>query len=109
MNNSFLRHDKADLVMSLTVQPKSSKDELLGDHNGRCKVRITAPPTDGKANLHLVKYLAKLFRVSKSQVIIEKGKSSKYKQVRIVNPAALPRVFNDSEHAGDQVSSGNNQ
>ena len=107
MNDSFLRRDNADLVLSLTVQPKSSKDELLGNHDGRCKVRITAPPTDGKANLHLVKYLAKLFHVSKSQVIIEKGKSSKYKQVRIINPGALPRVFNDYELTGEQVSSGN--
>lgn len=97
MNPGFLRRDNADLVLSLTIQAKSSKDEVLGDHDGRCRVRITAPPTDGKANLHLIKYLARLFRVSKSHVVIEKGKSSKYKQVRIINPAVLPKFFNDCE------------
>jgi uncharacterized protein (TIGR00251 family) len=101
MNGSFVRRDNTDLVLSLTVQPKSSKDELLGDHNGRCKVRITAPPVDGKANLHLIKYLAKLFRVSKSQVIIEKGETNKHKQVRIIRPVAVPAVFDASEDSGD--------
>jgi uncharacterized protein (TIGR00251 family) len=101
MNGSFVRRDNTDLVLSLTVQPKSSKDELLGDHNGRCKVRITAPPVDGKANLHLIKYLAKLFRVSKSQVIIEKGETNKHKQVRIIRPVAVTAVFDASEDSGD--------
>ena len=96
MNNSFVKHDNADLILSLTIQPKSSKDQLVGDHNGRCKIRITAPPVDGKANLHLIKYLAKLFQVSKSQVIIEKGETSKHKQVRIIKPTTVPAVFDAS-------------
>lgn len=103
MNSSFLRQDNADLVLLLTVQPKSSKDGLVGEHNGRCKVRITAPPVDGKANRHLIKYLAELFRVSKSQIIIEKGESSKHKQVRIIKPAALPPIFDVSEDSGEQI------
>jgi len=93
VNASFFRWENADLVLSLSVQPKSSKDELIGEYNGRCKIRITAPPVDGKANRHLVKYLAKLFGVSKNRVILEKGGTSKHKQVRIIKPTALPAGF----------------
>lgn len=99
MNHSFVKRDNADLILSLTIQPKSSKDELVGTHSGRYKVRITAPPVDGKANLHLIKYLAKLFRISKSQVIIEKGGTCKHKQVRIIKPTVVPAVF-DAEPSG---------
>ncbi len=99
MSNSFVKHEHADLILSLTIQPKSSKDQVVGEHNGRCKVRITAPPVDGKANLHLIRYLAKLFRVCKSQVIIEKGETSKHKQVRIIEPTSVPAVFDVSGYS----------
>lgn len=80
-------------MLRLTVQPKSSRDQIVGIHANRLKVRITAPPVDGKANSHLIKYLAKLFRVSKSQVSIERGETSKHKQVRVNNTVQLPAAF----------------
>lgn len=61
------------LVLRLYIQPKASRDTIIGLHGDEVKVAITAPPVDGQANAHLVKYLAKQFRVAKSQVLIEKG------------------------------------
>ena len=61
------------LVLRLYIQPKASRDSIVGLHGDEVKVAITAPPVDGQANSHLVKFLGKQFRVAKSQVVIEKG------------------------------------
>lgn len=61
------------LVLRLYIQPKASRDSIVGLHGDEVKVAITAPPVDGQANSHLVKFLGKLFRVAKSQVVIEKA------------------------------------
>ncbi|HKN04089.1 MAG TPA: DUF167 family protein YggU [Buttiauxella sp.] len=78
------------LVLRLYIQPKASRDSLIGLHGDELKVAITAPPIDGKANAHLVKYLAKQFRVAKSQVVVEKGELGRHKQVKIIDPQQIP-------------------
>ncbi len=77
-------------MLRLYVQPRASRDEFCGLHGENLKIRITAPPTDGKANQHLRKYLAKLFRVPVSQVTLLRGASSRNKQFSIENPRQLP-------------------
>ncbi len=78
------------LVLRLYIQPKASRDALVGVHGDELKVAITAPPVDGQANAHLVKFLAKQFRVAKGQVVIEKGELGRHKQVKIINPQHIP-------------------
>ena len=83
------------LILSVRVQPKASSDEIVGpaaDALGgeSLKVRITAPPVDGKANAHLVKFLAKAFGVAKSRVVVVAGDSGRQKRVQISAPAKLP-------------------
>ncbi|MEX5383745.1 DUF167 family protein YggU [Cronobacter muytjensii] len=78
------------LVLRLYIQPKASRDSIIGLHGDELKVAITAPPVDGQANAHLVKYLAKQFRVTKSQVVIEKGELGRHKQVKIIDPQQIP-------------------
>lgn len=78
------------LVLRLYIQPKASRDALVGVHGDELKVAITAPPVDGQANAHLVKFLAKQFRVAKGQVTIEKGELGRHKQVKIINPQQIP-------------------
>lgn len=78
------------LVLRLYIQPKASRDSIIGLHGNELKVAITAPPVDGKANAHLIKYLAKQFRVAKSQVLIEKGELGRHKHIKIVDPQQIP-------------------
>lgn len=78
------------LVLRLYIQPKASRDSLVGIHGDELKVAITAPPVDGKANAHLVKYLAKQFRVAKGQVVIEKGELGRHKHIKIIDPQQIP-------------------
>ena len=63
--------DNNDLILRLRIQPKASSNELaeiLGDER---KLRITAPPVDGKANKHIIALLAKMCKVAKGDVTIE--------------------------------------
>ncbi|MCL4115596.1 UNVERIFIED_CONTAM: hypothetical protein GTU68_058643 [Idotea baltica] len=62
----------------------------MGD---RLKIAITAPPVDGKANKHLVKFLAKQFKVAKSQINIVSGETDRDKTVQIEAPGCLPEKF----------------
>ena len=78
------------LVLRLYIQPKASRDAIIGLHGDEVKVAITAPPVDGQANAHLVKFLAKQFRVAKSQVLLEKGELGRHKQIKIINPQQIP-------------------
>ncbi|WP_114765834.1 DUF167 family protein YggU [Vibrio rhodolitus] len=79
-----------DVVLRLYIQPKASRDKIVGLHGEEIKIAITAPPVDGKANAHLTKYLAKQFKVAKGLVNIEKGELGRHKQVRIISPNQIP-------------------
>lgn len=82
-----------DLRLRLYIQPKASRDQIVGLHGDELKVAITAPPVDGKANAHLSKFLAKQFKVAKGFIEIEKGELGRHKQVRITAPQQLPPVI----------------
>lgn len=84
---------QGDLVLKLYVQPKASRDQIVGLHGQELKIAITAPPIDGKANNHLTKYLSKQFKVAKSHISIEKGELGRHKQVRINSPSQIPNII----------------
>lgn len=78
-----------DWVLQLRVQPRASRDELLLDGE-RLRLRITAPPVDGAANAHIVRFLAHEFGVAKSRVDIVRGLTGREKTVRIASPTVIP-------------------
>ncbi|MCW8347825.1 DUF167 family protein YggU [Vibrio sp. ZSDZ65] len=90
---SAVAWDGCDLVLHVYIQPKASRDKLVGLHGNEFKIAITAPPVDGKANAHLIKYLAKVCKVAKSQVCIEKGELGRHKQIRVIDPVLTPNEF----------------
>ncbi len=71
------------ITITVRVQPRSSGDGIAGLHEGRLKIRISAPPVEGKANERLTEVIAKAFGVSKSSVEIIKGHTSRLKTIRI--------------------------
>lgn len=85
-----VEQDQDDLILRLYIQPKASRDQIVGLHGDEIKVAITAPPVDGKANGHLTKYLAKQCKVAKGQITIEKGELGRHKQLRISDPKVIP-------------------
>ncbi|WP_286236656.1 DUF167 domain-containing protein [Neptuniibacter halophilus] len=90
----WFQWQSGDLILDCHLQPKASKDEFCGDHGDSLKIRITAPPVDGKANAHLVKYLAKQFGVAKNAVTIVKGELARQKRVKITQPVKIPESLN---------------
>ena len=76
------------VIFTVRVVPRASKSEIVGEHDGALKVRIASPPVDGAANTELIKLLAKTFRVSKSQIEIINGQTSKTKQIKITKTDA---------------------
>ncbi|MGB7933789.1 MAG: DUF167 family protein [Gammaproteobacteria bacterium] len=79
-----------DLVLAIHLQPGSARDTLAGTHGERLKIKVTAAPVDGRANDHLIRYLAVLFDVPCSQVNLLAGRSSRIKRVCIHRPGRLP-------------------
>ncbi len=73
------------LTFSVRVIPRASRSEIVGEHDGSLKVRLASPPVDGAANAELIKLFAKKFGVSKSDVEILSGETSKNKRIKIIN------------------------
>ena len=83
------RWDGGDLVLTVRVQPRASRDELLFD-GARLKARITAPPVDGAANAHLLRFLAAEFGVAPSRTELVRGTTGREKVVRVTAPSKIP-------------------
>jgi len=71
------------MILKVYLQPKSSKNEVVGPYRDGIKVKVTAPPVEGKANEALIKFLAKELKVSASSVEILKGHNSREKMILI--------------------------
>ena len=93
MSTRFYSWHHDELVLNVYVQPRASRDEIVGPHGDCLKVRITAPPVEGKANTHLLKFLAKQFGVSRQQISLISGQQGRHKQLRIDQPSRLPAVI----------------
>jgi len=83
-------------TFSVRIQPRSSKNGVTRMEDGTLKIRLTAPPVDGAANEALVKFLSEALSVSKSQVEIVTGHTSREKRVKIsgMSEADVIRLLN---------------
>ena len=78
----FLGTDQHGAVfLNVYVQPRASSNQVCGLHGEALRVRITAPPVDDKANVMLINFFAKLFKISKSSINIAQGKQSRNKKI----------------------------
>ena len=71
------------VLMGVRVSPGASRSRVMGEHGGRLKLSVAAPPERGKANEAVVELLAKELRVKKSQITVVRGETSKQKTVLI--------------------------
>ncbi len=90
MNDTWYRWEDQDLILQVRVQPRAKRDELVEPQGEQLRIRITAPPVDGKANVHLRKFLAALFQVPYSTVTLLAGSTGRDKRLRIKAPQQLP-------------------
>lgn len=80
---AIARRDGDDLLLEVRVQPRASRTEFAGALGDRLRVRLQAPPVDGRANAALVEFLADAFEVPRARVTIEHGLSGRDKRVRV--------------------------
>ena len=81
--SDWLRSDGGDALLCLHIQPGAKKTEVAGLHGAALKIRLAAPPVDGKANDCLIDFLAGILGVAKRRVELISGASSRAKRVRI--------------------------
>jgi uncharacterized protein (TIGR00251 family) len=81
-----LHHGKAGAAIAVRVTPRMSKNEIYEIlDNGTVKIRLTAPPVDGKANAALAEFLAKILNVPIGNIEIVAGITGRDKLITILN------------------------
>ena len=89
----FFKWQGDDLIISVRVQPRAANDTFAEYNDEYIKVRITAPPINGKANAHLIAFLSKAFKVAKSGILLLSGETGRNKRLLIQQPKALPEAI----------------
>ena len=71
------------VTLTLHIQPGAKKTEIAGLHGDALKIRLSAPPVDGKANEALVKFVAEALKLPKSAVNLKSGQTSRRKVLEV--------------------------
>jgi uncharacterized protein (TIGR00251 family) len=87
------RRDGTDLVLEVRVQPRAAHSEFAGPFGDRLRIRLQAPPVDGRANAALIGFLADAFDVPRARISIEHGRSGRDKRVRIRDLGPVPTAL----------------
>ena len=85
---AWLRDVAGGVEVEVLVQPRASRTRVVGEHGGRLKIQLAAPPVDGEANAALVAFLADALGVRKGDVAIVRGETGRRKTVRIAGATA---------------------
>lgn len=79
----WIRTDGDGVILTLHIQPGARKTGIAGQHGDALKIRLAAPPVDGKANAALIDFLARKLGAGKAAVSLVAGDASRSKRVRI--------------------------
>lgn len=85
MSDLYYVEPDGTVVLSVYVQPSASRDSVVGRHGGALKVRVTAPPVGGEANLALVRLVASELGMRRADVEVSAGASKRSKRLRLRN------------------------
>lgn len=83
MSDWFRQAGDGRITLTLHIQPGAKKTEFAGRHGDALKIRLAAPPVDGKANEALIKFLAETLHLPKSAVTLKSGQSSRRKVLEV--------------------------
>jgi uncharacterized protein len=88
-----LRRDGDDWLLEVRVQPGASRTGFAGLHGERLRIRLNAPPVDGRANEALVEFIAAACGVAKSRVTLERGLAGRQKCLRLRGLREIPAAL----------------
>ena len=91
--SEWYRRTENAVTLTLNVQPGAKRNEICGLHGEALKIKLAAPPVEGRANEALIKYIAALFDVPQRQVALKQGSQSRHKVLEIagslIDPVSL--------------------
>jgi len=93
---AWYRRNGETITLTLHVQPGAKRCEISGLHGEALKVRLAAPPVEGRANEALQKFIAELFAVPQRQVELIQGAQSRLKVVAVSGSNIDPENLLDS-------------
>jgi len=79
----WLKPVAGGVIIALYVQPRASKNEIVGEQDGALKIRLTSPPVEGAANKLCCEFIAKTCGLPKRDVTIHSGDKSRHKRLLI--------------------------
>ena len=79
-----LREEADGVSFEVRVQPRSSKTEICGIHDGALCVRLTSPPVDGAANRQCIELLSRKMKIPKRAVRIASGANARRKRLKVL-------------------------
>jgi uncharacterized protein (TIGR00251 family) len=75
-------------LLTVHVQPGAKKTEIAGLYGDALKIRLAAPPVDGKANATLIAFVASRLGLPRSAVSLKSGQTSRHKVLDVLDPPA---------------------
>ena len=83
------------ITLTLHIQPGAKKTEFAGLHGDALKIRLAAPPVDGKANEALIRFIADTLKLPKSAINLKSGQTSRRKVLEVSggDPSALAALI----------------
>ncbi|MFO7155246.1 MAG: DUF167 domain-containing protein [Pseudomonadota bacterium] len=87
----WLREVEGGVKVEILVQPRASRTRAVGEHDGRLKIQVAAPPVDGAANAELLSFLAERLKLPRRDLAIVAGETGRRKTIllRGVDPATV--------------------
>ena len=83
--SQWLRTGNGRITLTLHIQPGAKKTEVAGLYGDALKIRLAAPPVDGKANAALLGFIAERLHLAKSAVTLKSGQTSRRKVLEVVD------------------------
>lgn len=83
MSNWYRVGSDGDITLTLHVQPGARKTECAGLHGDALKIRLAAPPVDGKANAALLAFIAERLGCGRAAITLKSGQSSRHKVLSV--------------------------
>jgi uncharacterized protein (TIGR00251 family) len=88
--STWYRRNGEVLTLTLHIQPGAKRSEVVGLHGDALKIRLAAPPVEGRANEALLKFIAESFGVPLRQVELKQGGQSRHKIMAITGSKIEP-------------------
>jgi len=89
----WYRREGDSITLTLHIQPGAKRSEMAGLHGDALKIRLAAPPIEGRANEALLRFIADSFGVPLRQIELLRGAQSRHKMVKVMGSKVEPETL----------------